>query len=139
MFLVDTNIWLERLLEQVRSEEVGQFLEQIPSDQLLITDFSFHSIGVILNRLCRQEDFLRFVQDVLIDGAVQLVSLQPTEMQRLVAIMNTYQLDFDDAYQYVASEKYDVVLVSFDSDFDATECGRKTPVEVLEADYENHL
>jgi hypothetical protein len=25
MYLVDTNIWLERLLDQERSEEVGQF------------------------------------------------------------------------------------------------------------------
>ena len=43
MYLVDTNIWLERLLEQARAEEVGRFLAQIPSDQLFITDFSFHS------------------------------------------------------------------------------------------------
>jgi hypothetical protein len=41
MYLVDTNIWLERLLEQDRSEEVERFLDQVPSDQLLMTDFSF--------------------------------------------------------------------------------------------------
>ena len=26
MYLVDTNIWLERLLDQEKSEEVGNFL-----------------------------------------------------------------------------------------------------------------
>ena len=36
-----------------------------------------------------------------------------------------------DAYDYVAAEKHDLVLVSFDSDFDRTELGRKTPGEVL--------
>jgi predicted nucleic acid-binding protein len=42
-------------------------------------------------------------------------------------------LDFDDAYQYVAAEKRDLTLVSFDSDFDRTRRGRKTPGEVLDS------
>jgi predicted nucleic acid-binding protein len=29
----------------------------------------------------------------------------------------------DDAYQYVAAERYDVEIVSFDNDFDGTERG----------------
>ena len=57
MYLVDTNIWLERLLEQDRSGEVRQFLDRIPTDQLLITDFSFHSIGIIFHRLKQRADF----------------------------------------------------------------------------------
>ena len=67
MYLVDTNIWLERLLDQARSGEVGHFLNHIPSERLFITD-----------------------------------------------------------------EKYNLALVSFDSDFDHTERGRKTPAEVLQ-------
>jgi uncharacterized protein len=51
MYLADTNIWLERLLGQANSDEVGQFLDQIPSNQIFITDFAFHSICVILTRL----------------------------------------------------------------------------------------
>jgi len=38
MYLVDTNVWLERLLDQERSEEVGRFLDRVPSDRLFITD-----------------------------------------------------------------------------------------------------
>ncbi len=63
MYLVDTNVWLERLLDQARSEEV---------------------------------------------------------------------MDFDDAYQYAAVEKHQLVIVSFDGDFDRTERGRKTPAEILQ-------
>ncbi len=95
MYLVDTNIWLERLLEQDRSEEVRQFLDRVPTDQLLITDFSFHSIGVIFDRLKRRAEFLTFVQDVLIDAAVAVAALQPHYMQRVVDLANTYRLDFD--------------------------------------------
>ncbi len=77
MYLVDTNIWLERLLGQEKSEEVGQFLDQTPTNQLFITDFAFHSIGVILTRLKRKPVLLDFVRDVFVEGAVTLVSLKP--------------------------------------------------------------
>jgi len=134
MYLLDTNIWLERMLEQARSEEVRRLLDQVPSDRLLITDFSLHSIGVILSRLNRRGEFLGFVRDLFIDGAVTLVSLEPIDMERLVAVMDHFGLDFDDAYQYVAAERYEVELVSFDGDFDGTERGRVTPGEILEAE-----
>ena len=32
MYLIDTNVWLERLLGQARSEEVGGLLSRITSD-----------------------------------------------------------------------------------------------------------
>jgi predicted nucleic acid-binding protein len=134
MYLVDTNIWLERLLDQAKSEEVGRFLNQISSDQILVTDFSFHSIGVILNRLGQQAGLLRFVQDVFLDGEVKLVSLEPIEMQRLVEVIDVFNLDFDDAYQYVAAEKYAATLVSFDNDFNRTPGRKMTPAEILETD-----
>lgn len=44
--------------------------------------------------------------------------------------MYLLNLDFDDAYQYVAAEKYTLTLVSFDADFDRTERGKKTPGEI---------
>ena len=130
MYLVDTNIWLERLLGQEKSEEVGQFLDQTPTNQLFITDFAFHSIGVILTRLKRKAVLLDFVQDVFVEGAVTLVSLKPDDTQNLVDAADKYNLDFDDAYQYVAAEKNGLVLVSFDSDLDKTPNGRKSPSEI---------
>jgi predicted nucleic acid-binding protein len=75
---------------------------------------------------------VRFVQDTLLDGAVSLVRLDPEDMQALVAIMGQYRLDFDDAYQYRAAEKHGLVVVSFDSDFDGTALGRKTPAQALQ-------
>lgn len=131
MYLVDTNVWLERLLEQARAEEVAQFLDRIPSERLFITDFAFHSIGVILTRLHRAEALLRFVQDTFIDGAVTLIHLGPEDTQRMLDVIEQFKLDFDDAYQYVAAEKYNLTLVSFDGDFDRTERGKKTPAEIL--------
>jgi len=47
MYLVDTNIFLEILLKQDKSKDCKDFLDK-NMDQINITDFSLHSIGVIL-------------------------------------------------------------------------------------------
>ncbi len=132
MFLVDTNIWLERLLDQERSGQVGLFLDRMPSENLFISDFSFHSIGIVMSRLNHNEAFLDFVHDILIHGAIVLIRLEPDDMQRLTHVMGHLNLDFDDSYQYVAAEKNGLTIVSFDADFERTERGRKTPSEVLQ-------
>ena len=131
MFLVDTNVWLEGLLEQSRSEEAVKFLRETSSDRLFITDFAFHSIGLIMSRLNRIEAFLRFIQDTLVSGEVELIHLQPDDMRLIAERAQQFRLDFDDAYQYVAAEKENLTIGSFDGDFDRTSRGRKTPAEAM--------
>jgi len=53
----------------------------------------------------------------------------------VLLVRKKFQLDFDDAYQYVAAEKYNLTIISFDNDFDKTERGRKTPEEIQEIKY----
>jgi uncharacterized protein len=133
MYLLDTNIWLERLLEQRQSEEVRQFLDQIAPDTLFISDFALHSIALALTRRHRAEAWVSFVQDVLVDGAVTLIRLQSEDLKIVAEIMQQQHLDYDDAYQYAIAEKYNLVLVSFDSDFDSTDRNRQTPAQILAA------
>ncbi len=133
MYLVDTNVWLERLLEQEKYEEVKRFLDSTPSDRLFITDFALHSIGIVLIRLKREKALLQFVQDAFVDGAVSLVHLLPGDLPDLLKVVSSFRMDFDDAYQYVAASKYNLVLISFDSDFDHTPLGKKTPSEVFDS------
>lgn len=131
MYLIDTNVWLERLLGQDKSDEVGKFLDHVSSDQLFMTDFAFHSISVILTRLKRNSVLLDFVKDVFVRGSVTLVSIKPDETQNLIDAMDKHRFDFDDAYQYVAAERHELIIVSFDHDFDRSAQGRKTPGEIL--------
>jgi len=131
MYLLDTNIWLERLLDQERSAEVGQFLSRMATGRLLMSDFTLHSIGIVLTRLGRGEVLLRFVDDVFVEGGVTLASVQPEAMHEVVGVMERFSLDFDDAYQYVAAEQAGAVVVSYDEDFDRTVRRRQTPMEVL--------
>ena len=132
MFLLDTNIWLERLLGQGQAEVVAELLDTLAPSDMCMTDFTLHSIGVICNRLKQRDVFVKFVDDVLIDSNVVLVSVPANKMQRVVEIMDRFGLDFDDAYQYVAAELEKATIVSFDKDFDKIEQGRLTPMQVLE-------
>lgn len=61
MFLADTNIFLEILLEQDKKEECKRFLINNIGN-LSITDFSLHSIGVILFRYNKEDIFQKFVE-----------------------------------------------------------------------------
>jgi len=130
VYLVDTNIWLERLLDQTRSEEVGSFLDRVPAERLYLTDFTLHSIGIILVKLDEAEVLLHFVRDVLTDGGVRLAGVQPEEMISVIKAATDYKLDFDDAYQYATAVKFGFEIVSFDADFDRTERKRKSPSEI---------
>jgi predicted nucleic acid-binding protein len=132
MLLVDANVWLELLLEQERAEQVRDFLRTVPLNELAITDFALHSVGIILARNKRDNLFLQFISDLLMDTDVRYVSLGYSDLMVVAETRDRLHLDFDDAYQYVAAEKSDLTLVSFDADFDRTDRGRKTPAELLE-------
>ena len=69
--------------------------------------------------------------DVFVTGGVTLASLQPELIHQVVGTMDRFKLDFDDAYQYVAAEQAQAVIVSYDDDFDRTARGRTTPAQVL--------
>jgi len=131
MYLLDTNIWLERLLEQPKANEVGQLLGLIPSDEIFIADFAFHSLCIILIRLKKQQALLDFVQDLFIDGDVSLVSISPDKTPELVKAMKRYKLDFDDAYQYFSAKLSGLTLVTFDKDLKRNPLGGRTPAQII--------
>lgn len=87
--------------------------------------------AVVLSKLGHSEALLKFAEDAFTEGAVSLIHLESEDTPRIVSTMTKYNLDFDDAYQYVAAVTHNLVLVSFDSDFDRTERGRKTPEEIF--------
>lgn len=58
-----------------------------------------------------------------------LIALHPGDMGLVLDAMALHRMDFDDAYQYVAAEKRDLTIVSFDRHFDGTPRGRRTPGE----------
>lgn len=131
MYLVDTNIFLETLLDQDKAAEVQSFLRSIDLNVIFMTDFSLYSIGITLFRLKKFALFTSFLEDIVVDG-IDILSLDPEDLKTLNRSVQQFSLDFDDAYQYAVAEKHDLQLVSFDRDFDRTARGRKEPTEILE-------
>jgi predicted nucleic acid-binding protein len=130
-YLVDTNIWLELLLNQQKADVVQHFFQIIPTSELAISEFTVCSIGLILSRLDKPDVWRNFVTDVLENGAVRRLALDPAGLRELTVIRQQFRLDFDDAYQYVAAQQHNLALVSFDTDFDKTFLGRKSPEDIL--------
>lgn len=130
-YLVDTNIWLERLLDQDKSEIVSHFLSVIPSNQLFVMDFAIHSIGVILSRLKKLDTFEIFLNDIFLNGQIEQLTLEPLELLDVLDNIVKYNLDFDDSYQYTVSEKFDLTLVTFDRDFNIKGLKKMTPQEII--------
>ncbi len=131
MYLLDTNIILELLLDRERADGVERLLRDTSPETLHLSEFSLYSLGIVLMRRKLHDLFLRAVDDLLVGGGVRLVRLGVKDMQDITNASCRFNLDFDDAYQYVAAEKYNLTVVSFDTDFDRTPRGRKTPAELL--------
>jgi predicted nucleic acid-binding protein len=132
-YLVDTNVWLELLLGQEKLDECKEFFQNVDTNLIAISEFSFYSIGIILCRLNKDELFEDFLDDIE-NSLISKIKLENKDVKYLLQIRKKYNLDFDDAYQYVVAEKYNLTIISFDSDFDRTELGRKTPREILESE-----
>ncbi len=131
-YLIDANIFLESLLEQEKAQSTNTLLFKANEMDFFITDFAYHSIGVTLFHKKKFEKFHRFVLDMIVDAGMLLLSLHQEDTEQLISVAQRFSLDFDDAYQYTVAEKYDLHIVSFDTDFDKTARGRLTPQQVLD-------
>lgn len=131
--LLDTNIFLEIILAQERADDAKNLLLRSSQHEFFVTDYSLHSIGLLLFRRNQHEAFRTFLDDVLLNGSISLLSLLPADMDSVIIASQKFKLDFDDAYQYASALRHDAVLVSFDTDFQRTDRGYKTPLEILQS------
>ena len=114
IYLLDTNIFLEILLGQQKAAECKRiFIEH--SGNIAISDFSLHSIGVILFKHNKNSLFDAFILDVM--SNIEVVSLSSGSYSKLSETKENYHLDFDDAYQYQIARENGFTIVTMDSDF----------------------
>ncbi len=125
--LIDTNVFLEVLLEQTEADVAKDFLSHSDKHDFFISDFSLHSICLIVLRHKPVALLETFLKDTVLAGSVVQISIPALELNDVLSNLHTHNLDFDDAYQYTLAEKTGLTLVSFDKDFDHTPNGRQTP------------
>jgi len=118
MILADTNIFLEILLDQEKKEQCKQFISE-NIENICLSDFSFHSIGLILFRANKQNVFTAFVEDIL--DYISIVSLSKINYLDMERVNNKFGLDFDDAYQYCVVKENHFEIATSDKDFHCVE------------------
>lgn len=114
-YLADTNIFLEILLGQQNSEKCKAFLEK-HSGNLAITDFSLHTIGLIL---FREKNFLlfdSFLSDVI--PRIEVLNIMLDGYSKISLNAEKYKLDFDDAYILTVASSYNLKIKTQDKDFE---------------------
>ena len=131
MFIVDSNIWIEVLLRQKRSEEVKTFLSQTPSSEIAMSEFTFGSIGILLFRHRAYDAYKAWTDEILLKQNISRITLKDFQSPYMHEAFHR-GLDFDDAYQYVVAKTENLHLVSFDQDFDKTDLKRFEPLQALE-------
>ncbi len=130
-YLLDTNVFLSILLDEEKAVESRSLLLKSSIHEFYISDFSLHSIGIILFRSGLHEAFVSFVRDVIQDAGIRVISVPYSDATSISEASRKFSLDFDDAYHYAACSRVGGDIVSFDGDFDRTDRGRQTPVQVL--------
>ena len=110
--LIDSNIFLEILLEQEQRALCKQFITDNLAD-ICISDFTLHSIAVVTFR--KANLFTQFTQDML--PHLDVLTLPKSYYAQMNTVAQSLNLDFDDAYQYCIAKCYDLKLVTLDKDF----------------------
>jgi len=113
-YLIDTNIFLEILLGQERKEKCKDYLNG-KLGKIYISDFSLHSIGVILFKLDKQDKFDLFLEDLL--PRIEHIGLPLIGYKKVKIISNKYKLDFDDAYQTSVADSFGLTISTIDKDY----------------------
>ena len=85
MYLLDTNIFLELLLDQQEADSVRTLLRTKSPTDLAVSDLAFHSIGIILYQKKSPRLFTDFVRDMFGEGGIAIIGLEPGDMDRVGA------------------------------------------------------
>jgi predicted nucleic acid-binding protein len=83
--------------------------------ELYISDFSINSIGVVAYRLGKLELFGEFLADIL--PHIHIARLPEYSFSGIIDAIKTHSLDYDDAYQLVAAQEYELEIATQDRDF----------------------
>ncbi len=121
-YLIDTNIFLEILLNQEKKEECKIYLTK-NFGNIALSDFSLHSIGVILFRHKKFEIYNSFIEDVL--PKIKVKILPKDNYTKIEGIAVQYNLDFDDAYQVAVAENNNLIISTMDKDFEKVSSKQK--------------
>jgi uncharacterized protein len=82
--LIDTNVFLEIILDQEKAEQSKTLLENTKDHEFFISDYSLHSIGLLLFRRKQHDIFKKFLIDMISNAGMKVIGLSADNMQAVV-------------------------------------------------------
>jgi predicted nucleic acid-binding protein len=123
MHLIDTNIFLELLLNQEKKEIAKNILNRLEKGEIeaVISGFTLHSIEFILSIKKKNDVLKEFLQALQDFSNISVYQTTLEEDLEIIDIMEQTHLDFDDANQYYIAKKFEAEIITFDNDFKVIE------------------
>ena len=90
--LLDTNIFLEVILDQESAEEARTLLSKVEEHEFFLSDYSLHSIGLLLFRRGQHEIFRQFLIDMILEAGVTIIALSAQEMEGVIQVAQRFGL-----------------------------------------------
>ena len=119
MHLIDTNIFLELLLNQKKKKIAKNIFKQIESGKIkaVISGYTLHSIEFILSIKKKNNILKEFLQTLNDFPNLSVYHTTLEEDLDILDIVEQTKLDFDDANQYYIAKKFGAKIITFDNDF----------------------
>jgi len=133
MYLIDTNIFLEVLLSRARKEASKELLRSLRDgrESGLVTDFTIHSIIVIMDGLDRLRELRTFLLSLEAYRGLRIYPTSIADEIRAIELTTETNLDMDDAIQYASALSTSAeAIVSFDKHFEGLKIQRKEPLMI---------
>lgn len=119
MHLIDTNIFLEILLNQSNKSKAIAVFERIEQGEIqaLVSSFSIHTLEVVLYNRGLIKELKTFLQ--IINSFDNLSIYQSSLKDEIETLKNikTTKLDFDDCLHYTIAKKLNTPIITFDKHF----------------------
>ncbi len=134
-YLIDTNIFLEVLLNQDNKESCLTLLKLIEKGEIrvIVTSFALHSIAIILEKLKGIDYYRDFLEIITTSEGLMTYSTTPQDEIEICKISKRFNLTFDDSLHYFVTKTFKLKLVSLDSDLDKTDIIRVHPEDVIKS------
>lgn len=130
VYLIDTNIFLEILLDQPRAADCTRLLNHLYEEGIPIVAsiFSIHSVLIHLVNRKKFEKIEDFVSKIKKSEHILLYHDEIEEHVDIATVCSKTGLDFDDGMQYYIAQRLNCeAIISYDPDFDRMDIPRKTP------------
>lgn len=131
MILLDTNIFLELLLDQKRATECEELLQLISKGktEAAVTHFAVHAVEAAIGD---PKSLATFLGNLEHSAGLSIYDTNLSDEMAAALITQKIGLDFNHTLQYYVAKKLGVdALVSFDKHFDKVDIRRIEPRDLL--------